>query len=122
MSDAAFPILSAADLPATAAFYASLGFQESFRIPPDGEAAFLTLEHAGATIGIASSPEGEGDRFAYWLYVDDVDATYDQLVAGGAPSVAAPEDQPWGERVASVRDPAGFLLHLGRRADTADGR
>jgi lactoylglutathione lyase len=35
------------------------------------------------------------------------------LVAAGAPIVAAPEDQPWGERVAQTRDPDGNLVYLG---------
>ncbi len=81
MSDTSFPILTAPDLEATAAFYASLGFQETFRIPADGDPDFVTLERSGATIGIARA------------------------------------DQPWGERVASVRDPAGFLVHLGLPTD-----
>ena len=27
--------------------------------------------------------------------------------------MAAPADQPWGERVASVADPDGYVVHLG---------
>ena len=48
-----------------------------------------------------------------WVYVDDVDATLDRLRAGGAAVVAEPEDQPWGERVARMRDPNGNLVYLG---------
>jgi lactoylglutathione lyase len=117
VSDTSFPILSAPDLEATAAFYASLGFQETYRIPPEGDPAFVTLERAGATIGIARADADAVDRFAYWLYVADVDATYERLTAAGAAGVEAPADQPWGERVASVRDPAGFLVHLGMPTD-----
>lgn len=32
--------------------------------------------------------------------------------AAGAESIAAPEDLPWGERVAQVRDPDGNLLYV----------
>lgn len=47
------------------------------------------------------------------LSATDADATYERSRAAGAASVEAPADQPWGERVASVRDPAGFVVHLG---------
>jgi lactoylglutathione lyase len=55
------------------------------------------------------------------VYVDDVDATVEALAARGAPVIAEPEDQPWGERVAQTRDPGGILVYLGaprRRDDT----
>jgi DNA-binding FrmR family transcriptional regulator len=34
-----------------------------------------------------------------------------------AEAVATPENRPWGERVASVRDPDGNLVHLGASGD-----
>ena len=43
----------------------------------------------------------------------DVDATLTELRESGAVVVAEPVDQPWGERVAQVRDPAGTLVYLG---------
>ncbi|HTE61011.1 MAG TPA: VOC family protein [Solirubrobacteraceae bacterium] len=53
------------------------------------------------------------ERFGYWVYVDDVDAALEALRASGAPVVAEPVDQPWGERVAQTRDPEGNLVYLG---------
>jgi uncharacterized glyoxalase superfamily protein PhnB len=64
----------------------------------------------------ALSEAGEGadeDRFGYWVYVDDVDATLEQLRGSRAIVIAEPEDQPWGERVARARDPEGNLVYLG---------
>jgi PhnB protein len=53
------------------------------------------------------------------FYVTDVDATYHRALKAGATSISAPADQPYGERGAGVRDPAGnswFLATpLGRR-------
>ena len=71
------------------------------------------MERAGASIGIGAGGAADGDRFGYWVYVDDVDAVLEQLRANGAPVVAEPEDQPWGERVARARDPDGNLVYLG---------
>jgi lactoylglutathione lyase len=112
VSDQAFPIVSVHDLPAVRAFYTQLGFVQTYQFPPDGEPGFVTMERDGATIGIGAGG-ADDDRFAYWVYVDDVDATLDRLAAGGAPIVAAPEDQPWGERIARTRDPDGNPVILG---------
>jgi lactoylglutathione lyase len=40
-------------------------------------------------------------------------ATLAGLRAAGVPVVGEPEDQPWGEGVARVRDPDGRLVYLG---------
>jgi catechol 2,3-dioxygenase-like lactoylglutathione lyase family enzyme len=108
----AFPIISVADLTATRRFYEGLGFHQAYQFPPDGEAAFVALQRESSILGIGAG--GADDRFAYWIYVDDVDETFEALTAAGAPVVATPEDQPWGERVAQTRDPAGNLVYLGQ--------
>jgi uncharacterized glyoxalase superfamily protein PhnB len=41
------------------------------------------------------------------FYVPDVDAVYHRALIAGATSISAPADQPYGERGAGVRDPAG---------------
>ena len=41
------------------------------------------------------------------IYVDDCDAVYRRAIDAGATSVGAPQDQPYGERAAFVRDAAG---------------
>jgi lactoylglutathione lyase len=113
MTDRAFPIISVADLPATRAFYERLGFVQTYQFPPEGEPGFVTMQRGESSIGIGAGGAVEEDRFGYWVYVDDVDAALDELRAAGAPVVAAPEDQPWGERVARTRDPDGNLVYLG---------
>lgn len=114
MADRAFPIISVRDLDATRRFYEQLGFRQVYQFPPEGEPGFVTMERDTHSIGIGAVGETAEDTFGYWVYVDDVDATLEALVAGGAPIVAEPEDQPWGERVAQTRDPAGNLVYLGK--------
>jgi lactoylglutathione lyase len=113
MSERAFPIISVRDLPATRAFYEQLGFAQTYQFPPEGEPGFVTMQRGRSSIGIGAGGASEEDRFGYWVYVDDVDATLRRLEASGAPIVAEPEDQPWGERVARTRDPDGNLVYLG---------
>lgn len=112
----AFPIITVADLPATQRFYERLGFVEAYRFPPDGQPVFVTMERGDSSIGIGAAGDEVADTFGYWVYVDDVDAALEGLVAHGAPVVAEPEDQPWGERVAQTRDPAGNLVYLGMKS------
>ena len=112
MSAPAFPIISARDLAAARSFYEALGFSQTYQFPPEGEPGFVTMERSSSAIGIGAGATGD-DHFGLWVYVQDVDATLDRLCAGGAPAVAEPQDEPWGERVARTRDPDGNLVYLG---------
>jgi lactoylglutathione lyase len=112
-NERAFPIISVRDLPATRQFYERLGFVQTYQFPPEGEPGFVTLERGSSSIGIGAGGATEPDRFGYWVYVDDVDATLEALRASGAPIVAEPVNEPWGERVARTRDPDGNLVYLG---------
>ena len=49
------------------------------------------------------------------LVADDLDATFDQLVAGGAEIVQEPIEQDYGLKDCAVRDPAGNLLRIQER-------
>ena len=46
------------------------------------------------------------------LATADLDATFDQVQAGGAEVVQEPTEQPYGVRDCSVRDPAGNLIRI----------
>jgi PhnB protein len=54
---------------------------------------------------------------ALHLYVEDADAVYQQALRAGATNIRAPQDQPYGDRDASIRDPYGnewyIATHLG---------
>jgi uncharacterized glyoxalase superfamily protein PhnB len=42
-----------------------------------------------------------------YLYIDDVDATYQRALEAGAVSLEEPKDMPYGDRRAMVKDPCG---------------
>ena len=54
-----------------------------------------------------------------YVYVEDVDATYKRAMASGAESLGAPEDKPYEERGAGVKDSFGntwrFATYTGAR-------
>lgn len=110
-----FPILRTTDLPRLVDFYRrAFSASVHYRFEHEGQDVYVALTVGGGVIGIGLEPEVEsGDSLAIWLYVDDVDSAYSAAVEVGAASIEAPNDKPWGERVAQVRDPDGTLLYLG---------
>lgn len=114
MSDQAFPIISVEDLSGTRAFYEALGFAQTYQFPLEGEPAYVTMSRGTSSIGIGAGDAADQDRLGIWVYVDDVDRTFERLRTLGASAVTEPQNQPWGERVARIRDPGGNLVYLGR--------
>jgi PhnB protein len=47
-----------------------------------------------------------------YLYVDDIDATYRRAVDAGAVSLEEPQDMPYGDRRAMVKDPCGNIWQI----------
>jgi PhnB protein len=72
-----------------------------------------TVMHAEMKIGDSLVMLGQaGDQFkalnaALYLWVDDVDEIYSRALAAGAASQGAPENKPYGQRMAGVIDPSG---------------
>jgi len=52
-------------------------------------------------------PSAEAAAGSVYVYVADVDAAYRRALAAGAISIAAPQDKPYQERQAGVRDSFG---------------
>ena len=59
-----------------------------------------------------------GTTFSIHLHVDDVDQAYAQAVAAGATVVRALQNQFYGERSGTVRDPFGHEWLLGGQIET----
>lgn len=67
-----------------------------------------SLMRIGDSIVMVSGvgPRDPMPAFLY-LYVDDIDATYQRALEAGAVSVEEPRDVPYGDRRAMVKDPCG---------------
>jgi PhnB protein len=70
--------------------------------------------HVEAKIGdsmvvmeVSDPPHPGGKPASIYVYIDDVDAAYQRALAAGATSVAAPENKPYQERAAGVKDSFG---------------
>jgi glyoxylase I family protein len=118
-------ILFSEDLPRAVAFYAGLGFTETFRVPADGEPMHVDLVLDGYKIGIASAassrddhgldPIAKGQRVTVVLWTDDTAAAYEELVAGGAPALAAPHEWLGRLLIAWTADPDGNPVQIVQR-------
>lgn len=116
----AFPILEVSDVGRSLAFYRDqLGFREEYSFPgEDGEPVFVSMSlEGGGKLAIGGPKEDvETGSTSLWLYTDDVDKEVKRLRSAGVEVTSEPEDQPWGERQASVADPDGYTVHIGSPA------
>lgn len=72
----------------------------------------MTRKGFAEALGKAQT-EPQGYLAALVLRVEDVDATYAELVKRGATAVAEPQDRPaWAARSAHVSDPDGYIVEI----------
>src|SRR5215831_8785409 len=115
-------ILFSNDLPRAVAFYMRLGFTETFRVPVEGEPDHVDLILDGYKLGLAAArsvredhgldPVAEGQRACVVLWTDDTRTAYDQLVAEGAPALAAPHVWLGRLLIAWTADPDGHAVQI----------
>jgi uncharacterized glyoxalase superfamily protein PhnB len=76
---------------------------------PDG-----SLAHGAVRIGDTVLEMGDSDPMtsAFYLYVPDADALYQQAVTAGAKSLYPPADQHYGDRVGGVEDAWGHTWYI----------
>lgn len=113
----AFPILHTHDVERLAAFYCDrLGFNRGYRFPEDGAAAFIVVRLGALSLGLPQTESrSEVGRVDLWLYTEDVDREVERLRKADEKVIEEPADREWGERMATVADPDGNLLHIGSR-------
>jgi len=106
------------------AFYCqAFGATEKFRlVEPGGRLGHAELQLGPATLllsaefpeyGIHAADPTVPAGFALHLHVDDADAVIAAAVAAGATLVRAAQDQFYGERSGTVRDPFGYDWMIG---------
>jgi uncharacterized glyoxalase superfamily protein PhnB len=117
-----FPIIATQDVARALAFYRDLlGARVTFEYPgPDGAPIYVGLDVAASHLGVGLDPAredspGASRSMSLWVYVDDCDVLVHRLRAAGVEIVEEPADQPWGERVARVRDFDGNEVLVGAR-------
>jgi uncharacterized glyoxalase superfamily protein PhnB len=117
------PYLTVVDATASLAFYAkAFGFKPGVTISShDGKIIHVVMHYRGA-VAIMFSPEGiwsgkmqapvhSGAENPITMYVrcPKVDALTDRARAAGATILTEPADMFWGERIARIADPDGYV-------------
>ena len=100
----------------------AFGAKERLRMPgPDGQIAHAELE-IGDSVVMLSDPFPQssvkppsqlgGTTVGIFVYVEDVDAVFQQAVEAGATATMPVDDMFWGDRFGSVTDPYGHHWSL----------
>ena len=85
---------------------------------PDGSIGHGEIHVGDSLLEISEAkPQWPAKPCSVHLYVTDADAWYARAVAAGAVSVTAPEDAPYGDRAATVRDVAGNQWFIATRLE-----
>ena len=97
----------------------AFGAEETIRMPgPDGKVAHAELQIGDSKLMLSDPfphsdvrPPAErgGPTASIFMYVDDVDATFEQAQRAGAAVVSELEDMFWGDRFGTVADPFGHV-------------
>lgn len=121
----AYTILYVSDVKRTAEFYSKTFDLEVRFIAPGDEYAELnsgttTLSFAALPLAKSNLSDGfqESDLKTKPFGIElgfttvDVQALVDKALAAGATLLEEPKEKPWGQMVAYVRDPDGFLIEV----------
>jgi uncharacterized glyoxalase superfamily protein PhnB len=126
-----YPYLRAGNAEEAIGFYKrAFGAVEKFRLTePSGRIGHAELLFGDATIMVSDpfpefgihAPDRDGpSAFAIHLHVDDADGMIARAVEAGARLVRAPQDQFYGERSGTVRDPFGYDWLIGHAIEEVE--
>jgi len=91
----------------------ALGAKEVYRMacPTSGKIMHACIQIGSSKIFLAdASPEagcGTPTASNFYVYINDVDATFSQAKQAGLKETSAPQDMFWGDRVGNVKDQFG---------------
>ena len=119
MFQTAIPVIRVSSSAAAEAFYCKgLGFTILASWRPDqtkDDPCYMTLACDDARLHVHSYQSGASGTSAVYIFVDDVDSLYAELISKGVPVSGPPVDQSWGTREIGVRDPDRNILTFGQR-------
>lgn len=110
------PVITTAAPDVLIEFYTKLfGAEQTFRVPEEGPLFYLGLRVGDSDLGVVVKSE-TGDegapRILLSVEVDDVGEALGRVTALGGSVSGRPNDMPWGQRVAHIKDPDGNPVNL----------
>jgi catechol 2,3-dioxygenase-like lactoylglutathione lyase family enzyme len=125
MINFAYTILYVTDVERSVQFYeTAFGFRRKFISPDNGYGELIcgdtTLSFASVALAqsnlssgfIQSDVNAKPFGIEIGFTTDDVEATYQKAIAAGAVAAEPAKTKPWGQVVAYVKDPDGFLIEI----------
>lgn len=110
------PIIVTPELDRLLGFYTELlDAKEGSRVPEQGPTFFVELRIGDGGLGLVADAAADlaaPQRMLLSVEVDDVDALLPRVTELGGQVLGLPNDMPWGQRVAHVKDPDGNALNL----------
>jgi uncharacterized glyoxalase superfamily protein PhnB len=79
---------------------------------PNGLHVQARIGDSVVVLAVSDPPYSEATRASVYVYVEDVDATYQRALAMGATSMSAPTERPWRGRTAGVKDGFGNVWYI----------
>lgn len=120
------PILTYEDCKAALDWYVkALGAEELSRnLGPDGKIIHSEFRVGNSRImahdammGGKGPKEFGGSPAALWLFVEDCDAVFNRAISAGAAVVRPLENQFWGDRCGTLKDPHGYAWTVSTRKE-----
>jgi lactoylglutathione lyase len=115
-----YTILYVRDVPASVEFYERAFGLERRLLHESGQ--YAELETGSTALAFAAQElaaesvrelaDREPGGFEICLVDEDVEGTFSRAIESGAEAVSEPEEKPWGQRTAYVRDPDGTLIEI----------
>jgi uncharacterized glyoxalase superfamily protein PhnB len=115
----ALPVIQVSGSVAAREFYGDgLGFTLVSSWRPDEtkpDPCYMTFVRDGARLHVHSFQSGTVGAAAVYVFVDNVDALYGELMSKGISVSGPPLDQTWGTREIVARDPDRNVVTFGQR-------
>jgi len=113
------PILNVKNVPASIEYYVNvLGFKKDWEW--EDPATFASVSRDGAGLFLCQGAQGQSGTWMS-IFVDNVDALYEEFQASGAIIKQEPTNFPWGMREMNIEDLDGHRLRMGTGTDEPAG-
>jgi len=114
------PILNVKNVPKSIEYYVNvLGFKKDWEW--ETPATFASVSRDDVHIFLCQEAQGQSGMWMS-IFVENVDALYEEYQASGAIIRQKPTNFPWGVREMNIEDPDGHRLRMGTGTnESADG-
>ena len=108
------PILNVTNIRESFDWFAKLGWTKTWQW--DDPPTFASVGSGEVQIFLCLDGQGGRGKDGAWMsiWVDDVDAIYEQCIANGIEVTIPPADKPWNLREMNVRHPDGHVFRIGK--------